>query len=99
MAVGDLLQQPMYTSVFNGPSARTPAATIRRVATQFLASYRDEARIIGVIEMVSRYDPELTSIRFEYQGPTVSAPPRLFAGCRSRAGPTRASSPRWRWRR
>ncbi|MBL7491019.1 TetR/AcrR family transcriptional regulator [Frankia sp. AgB1.9] len=67
MAVGDLLQQPMYTSVFNGPSARTPAATIRQVATQFLASYRDEARIIGVIEMVSRYDPELTSIRFEYQ--------------------------------
>jgi AcrR family transcriptional regulator len=67
MEIGDLLQAPMYASVFNSGSPKSPAETIRQVATQFLAKYRDEARIIGVIEMVSRYDPQLTSIRFEYQ--------------------------------
>jgi AcrR family transcriptional regulator len=67
MAVSDLLQRPMHNTVFNSTSAASPAEQVRAMSRHFLACYRDEARIIGVIEMVSRYDPNLTSLRFEYQ--------------------------------
>ncbi|WP_307875149.1 TetR/AcrR family transcriptional regulator [Frankia nepalensis] len=65
-AIGSLLQEPLYTTIFNPASTATPAERIRQGSRAFLESYRAEARIIGVIEMVSRYDPELTSTRFEY---------------------------------
>jgi AcrR family transcriptional regulator len=67
MAIGDVLQRPMYTSVFNSSTASSPAERIRAASRDFLARYRDEARIIGVIEMVARYDPRLTTVRFEHQ--------------------------------
>jgi AcrR family transcriptional regulator len=67
-SIGDLLQQPMYTLAFTATATATasPAEAVRRLIRQFLAAYRGEARIIGVIEMVARYDSELAGIQFEY---------------------------------
>jgi hypothetical protein len=37
----------------------------------WLEAYRDEARIMGVIEQVSRFDPEVAASRFERQQVTL----------------------------
>jgi len=66
MNLADLLQSPLSTVVFDATSTASPADRIRQGSRQFLRDYRAEARIIGVIELVCRYDRELNNSRFEY---------------------------------
>jgi AcrR family transcriptional regulator len=49
------------------PPARTPRERIRDANRRYLARYRDEARIMGVIEQVSRYDDHVNAVRMERQ--------------------------------
>jgi len=67
MALTDLLHAPLSTIIFNYSSTATPYERIQAGTRKFLESYRKEARIIGVIEQVSRYDPHLNRVRFEHQ--------------------------------
>ncbi len=53
-------------SVINDPESQaTPRERIREAIRQHLESYRKEARIIGVIEQVSRYDEQVRDARLE----------------------------------
>ena len=65
--LSDLLHAPLSTAIFDPVSSASPQDRIRAGNRNFLESYRREARIIGVIEQVSRYDPHLTTVRFEHQ--------------------------------
>jgi AcrR family transcriptional regulator len=65
--LSDLLHAPLSTVIFDPASTASPAERIRAGNRRFLEDYQREARIIGVIEQVSRYDPELNRIRFEHQ--------------------------------
>jgi AcrR family transcriptional regulator len=69
MTIGENLQRPVYSVIFDAASTASPADRLRAGIRSFLSYYQAEARIIGVIEMVSRYDPTLTSTRFEFQEP------------------------------
>ncbi|CUU54516.1 DNA-binding transcriptional regulator, AcrR family [Parafrankia irregularis] len=63
----DLLNAPLSTAIFIPSSTAPPRERIRAGIRRYLESYRAEARIIGVIEQVSRYDAELNSERFHHQ--------------------------------
>ncbi|MEX5711478.1 MULTISPECIES: TetR/AcrR family transcriptional regulator [unclassified Parafrankia] len=67
MEMTDLLNSPLSTSIFLPSSTAVPRERIRAGIRTYLESYRAEARIIGVIEQVSRYDAHLTDERFEHQ--------------------------------
>ncbi|WP_045877877.1 TetR/AcrR family transcriptional regulator [Pseudofrankia sp. DC12] len=67
MALSDLLHAPLSTVIFDPASIASPQDRIRAGNRRFLESYRQEARIIGVIEQVSRYDTLLNTVRFEHQ--------------------------------
>jgi AcrR family transcriptional regulator len=58
------LHEPMNSVILAQSSAR-PAERIREAIRLHLESYRDEARIMGVIEQVSRFDPEIMAQRAE----------------------------------
>ncbi len=62
--VEERLSEPM-TSVILAQSSARPTERIREALGQHLRSYRDEARIMGVIEQVSRFDPEISALRAE----------------------------------
>jgi len=47
----------------SGPGDATPWERIRRANRLYLERYRDEAAIMGVIEQVSRYDPQVNAAR------------------------------------
>ena len=50
------------------PSSADPIRErLHEANRRFLAGYRDEARIIGVIEQVSRYDDQVREVRFARQ--------------------------------
>jgi AcrR family transcriptional regulator len=66
-SVSDLLSAPIYASLYSESASLPPAERIRQGSRTFLANYQAEARIIGVIEMVIRYDPTLLGNRFENQ--------------------------------
>jgi AcrR family transcriptional regulator len=51
-----------------GPGVRD---RVRESNRRYLADYRDEARIMGVIELVSRYHDRVRAVRFECQGQYV----------------------------
>nr|MDT0665824.1 helix-turn-helix domain-containing protein [Micromonospora sp. DSM 115978] len=63
----DLLHAPLSTVIFDAGSKALPRERILESNRRYLASYRKEARIIGIIEEVSRYDVHLGRIRFEHQ--------------------------------
>jgi hypothetical protein len=67
MELSDLLHAPLSTIIFESTSTASPQERIRAGNRRFLESYRQEAKIIGVIEQVSRYDAELNKIRFAHQ--------------------------------
>jgi AcrR family transcriptional regulator len=46
-----------------GPADATPWGRVRRANRLYLQRYRDEAAIMGVIEQVSRYDPQVNAAR------------------------------------
>jgi AcrR family transcriptional regulator len=59
------LSAPMNTVILDPASTLTPAERIREALRIHLQSYRDEARIMGVIEQVSRFDPDVRASRTE----------------------------------
>lgn len=64
-AVDDRLSAPLSSVILAPASGATPRERIREAIRRHLESYRDEARIIGVIEQVSRYDDQLLAVRLE----------------------------------
>ncbi len=65
--VDDRLSAPMNTVILDTSSQARPSERIRQAIRQHMASYRDEARIMGVIEQVSRFDQEVSASRYERQ--------------------------------
>jgi AcrR family transcriptional regulator len=57
------LAAPMSDVILNPNSDATPRERIRQAIRQHMEAYRDEAGIIGVIEMVSRYDRQVQAAR------------------------------------
>ncbi len=49
------------------PARDSPWARIQHANRRYLERYRDEARIMGIIEQVSRYDPYVNAARMETQ--------------------------------
>jgi AcrR family transcriptional regulator len=58
-AVEERLSEPMATVILDRESSATPPARIREAIRRHLKSYRAEAKMIGVIEQVSRYDQQV----------------------------------------
>ena len=63
--VDSRLSAPMESVILDPSSTLTPAERIREALRIHLKSYREEARIMGVIEQVSRFDPEVRASRTE----------------------------------
>lgn len=64
-AVEDSLTEPLNTVVLDPASHATPQERIREGMRRHLEAYRREARIMGVIEEVSRYDEQVGALRME----------------------------------
>jgi AcrR family transcriptional regulator len=62
-AVDDELREPLDTIILAQSSTATPHERIREAMRRHFESYRDEARIMGVIEQVSRYDEHVNAMR------------------------------------
>ncbi|WP_307873800.1 MULTISPECIES: TetR/AcrR family transcriptional regulator [unclassified Frankia] len=65
-AVGGLLQEPTCAATSEPTGLASPAELVRQLTRRYLTVYRDEARVIAAIEVISRYEPELAAITFEY---------------------------------
>jgi AcrR family transcriptional regulator len=61
--VDELLAAPQRTVVLDPSSRAAPADRIHEAMRQYLENYREEAKIVGVIEQVSRYDEEVGALR------------------------------------
>jgi AcrR family transcriptional regulator len=59
------LSEPLGSVIFDRASSATPRERIREAMRRHLASYRDEARIMGVIEQVARYDERVNALRLK----------------------------------
>lgn len=57
------LSEPLGTVIFDRESSATPRERIREAMRRHLESYRHEARIMGVIEQVARYDNQVNAMR------------------------------------
>jgi AcrR family transcriptional regulator len=66
-ALEDRLSAPVGNIILDSSSRATPRDRIREGNRRYLESYRDEARIMGVIEQVSRYDHHIGSMRLSHQ--------------------------------
>ncbi len=64
-AVEERLREPLYSVILDSSSTAPPFQRIHEGIRRNLESYRDEARIMGVIEQVSRFDDELRASRNE----------------------------------
>jgi AcrR family transcriptional regulator len=64
-AVDEQLSAPMQSVILDPGSHATPQARIQEALRRHLESYRKEARIMGVIEQVSRYDPHVNAVRVD----------------------------------
>jgi AcrR family transcriptional regulator len=62
-AIEDELEAPVDAVIFDPESTATPRERIREGIRRHLASYRDEAAIMGIIEQVSRYDDQVRDMR------------------------------------
>ena len=67
-AIEDQLSAPLGSVILDPTSDATPQERIREAMRLHLESYRKEARIIGVIEQVSRYDDQVRTARTEHMG-------------------------------
>jgi AcrR family transcriptional regulator len=63
--VDERLSAPLDNVIFDASSTAGPYERIREGIRRHLESYREEARIMGVIEQVSRFDQEVGTSRFE----------------------------------
>jgi AcrR family transcriptional regulator len=61
----DRLSAPMGAVILDPASRALPRERIAVAIRQHLESYRDEARIMGVIEQVSRFDEAVSAARLE----------------------------------
>lgn len=66
-AVVDQLSAPLGSVILDPTSAATPPERIREAMRLHLEAYRREARIMGVIEQVSRYDQQVKEFRYQHQ--------------------------------
>ena len=57
------LSEPLGGVILDPDSRATPEERIREALRRHLESYRREARIIGVIEQMSRYDKQVNAVR------------------------------------
>ncbi len=64
-ALEDELNAPVGAVIFDPESHAHPRERIREGVRRHLASYREEAAIMGVIEQVSRYDDHVRLLRGE----------------------------------
>jgi AcrR family transcriptional regulator len=71
--VDDRLSAPLDSVIFDSSSHARPAERIRQAIRLNMESYRAEARIMGVIEQVSRFDQELSALRAVRQNKNLSA--------------------------
>jgi AcrR family transcriptional regulator len=62
-AVDRELSEPLGSVIFDRASTATPRERIREAMRRHLESYRDESRIMGVIEQVARYDDQVNAMR------------------------------------
>ncbi|HZU80526.1 MAG TPA: TetR/AcrR family transcriptional regulator [Acidimicrobiales bacterium] len=62
-SVEEQLSAPMAGVILDPESHASPPERIREALRRHLESYRREARIIGVIEQMSRYDKQVNDIR------------------------------------
>jgi AcrR family transcriptional regulator len=62
-AVDEKLAAPLGAVILDPSSHATPQERIHEAMRRHFDSYRDEARIMGVIEQVSRYDTEVAALR------------------------------------
>lgn len=65
--VVDQLSAPLGDVILDPASDATPPERIRAAMRLHLEAYRREARIMGVIEQVSRYDQHVKEFRFQHQ--------------------------------
>ena len=59
------LSEPLYSVILDAHSTASPYERIHEGIRRNFESYRDEARIMGVIEQVSRFDENLRAFRNE----------------------------------
>ena len=64
-AVEENLREPMDSIILNPDSTLSPLERITEGIRVHMESYRREARIMGVIELVSRYDEHMRQVRAE----------------------------------
>jgi AcrR family transcriptional regulator len=62
-AVDEELSAPVTSIILDPSSSATPRERIRDAMRLHLESYRKEARILGVIEQVARYDEHVSAMR------------------------------------
>lgn len=62
-AVDERLSAPLVSVILDPASRATPRDRIHEALRRYFESYRDEAKIIGVIEQVSRYDEQVGALR------------------------------------
>ncbi len=73
--VEERLSEPFNSVILDPSSTASPYERIREAIRQHLESYRDEARIMRVIEQVSRFDEHVNAMRNErhrYYGAQVA---------------------------
>ena len=63
--VEERLSEPLYSVILDAHSTASPYERIHEGIRRNFESYRDEARIMGVIEQVSRFDDDLRAFRNE----------------------------------
>jgi len=61
--VDERLSAPLNSVILDPSSTAPPHERIHEAIRRHLESYREEARIIGVIEQVSRYDEHIRAVR------------------------------------
>ncbi len=64
-SVEETLVEPLGGVILDPESRATPQDRLREALRRHLESYQREARIIGVIEQMSRYDKEVSALRME----------------------------------
>jgi AcrR family transcriptional regulator len=62
-AADDELSAPMAEVILDPSSLATPRQRLHEAMRRHFESYREEARLMGVIELVSRYDEEVGAVR------------------------------------
>jgi AcrR family transcriptional regulator len=65
LEVDEQLTAPMYDVIFDRSFEASPYERLRTAIRMHLERYRAEARIMGVIEQVSRIDPEVSAARHQ----------------------------------